>query len=412
MMGLPLEDYRVLDFGTAWAGPQVGQVLADMGAEVIKVETRNRLDGLRLGRPIVGDDIAGGDEGKWPDMQPGFHCLNRNKLSITVDIKKSDGLHIIRNLVAVSDVVIDNSSPDTMAKLGLNHKSLESIKPDIISISLTGCGEYGPLKDVLAYAPSTIALGGFNSLVGYRGDDAVLQPSVPYGDSNASIHGAFAVVVALWHREKTGEGQHIEVSESDAVTNLLGEGIMEYYMNGRVMGTQGNYHPTMCPHGIYRCRGADKWISIAIDTDEEWRSFCQAIGEPEWVNSEQFVEKQGRLHNREELDRLVNEWTSHHSPYEAMEILQQSGVAAIPVMNVEDQFADPHFRDRQTFIEVEHPLVGIELLPENPLRLSKTPGGVRRHAPALGEHNDYVLGELLGLSPENIAELVEERVLY
>ncbi len=183
-------------------------------------------------------------------------------------------------------------------------------------------------------------------------------------------------------------------------------------MNGRVMGPQGNYHPTMCPHGIYRCRGTDKWISIAIDTDEEWRSFCQAIGEPEWVNSEQFGEKQGRLRNREELDRLVNEWTSHHSPYEAMEILQQFGVAAVPVMNVEDQFADPHFRDRQTFIEVEHPLVGIELLPENPLRLSKTPGGIRRHAPALGEQNDYVLGELLGLSPENIAELVEERVLY
>lgn len=411
-MVYPLEGYRVLDFGTAWAGPQTGGILADMGMEVIKIETRTRLDGSRMGRPLVGADIAGGDEGKWPDMQPVFHGINRSKLSFTIDLKQPKARNIITQLIKISDVVLDNSSPGVMERLGLAHENLEAIRPDIISISLTGCGESGPLRDAVVYAPLIISLGGLQSMTGYYGEDVPMNVMFAYGDCNASIHAAFAVVAALWHRQRTGEGQHIELSECWAVTNLLGEAIMEYCMNGRDIKPQGNRHPSMCPHNVYRCKGEDEWVTIAINTEEEWRAFLKAIGEPDWGKEEKFADKCSRLKNQEELDKLINGWTINYTPYEVMEILQQVKVAAIPVMNIEDQYTDPHFRDRQIYIEVEHPLIGIETLYVTPLRLSKTPCEIRRPAPSLGEHNDYVLGELLSMPKSEIARLKQEKVIY
>lgn len=411
-MKYALEGYRMLDFGTAWAGPQVGQVLADMGMEVIKVETRTKLDGSRMGRPIIGEDAAGGDEGKWPDMQPIFHGINRNKLGFTIDLKQPKARGIIEQLIKGTDVVLDNSAPGAMARLSLDHKSLQAIKPDIISISLTGCGESGPLRDVLVYAPLIIAHGGLQSIIGYPGEDTPMQVMFGYGDCNASIHAVFAVLAALWHREKTGEGQHIELAECYAVTNLLGEAIMDYVMNGRTMKPQGNRHPCMCPHNAYRCKGEDKWVTIAVKTDEEWKDFCQAIGEPDWVREEKFADMDNRLKNQEKLDRLITTWTINYSPYEVMDILQKANVAATPVMNIEDQYTDPHYRERETYVETEHPLVGAETLYATPLRLSKTPGDIHRHAPSLGEDNDYVLGELLGMSKEEITRLEEEKIIY
>jgi len=242
-----LEGYRLLDFGTALAGPQVGQLLADLGMEVIKIETRIKPDGLRLGRPIVGDDIAGGDDGKWLDMQPMFHVTNRNKLSFTINLKQPGAMDVFTKLVKISDVVLDNSSPGVMGRLGLAQADLEKIKKDIISVSLSGCGEIGPLKDTLVYAPLIIALGGLEGLLGYYGDTLPMNLAPGYGDTNASMHGAFAVLAALWHREKTGEGQHVTLAESYAVTNLIGEAIMDYNMNGRIQGLQGNRHPVLCP---------------------------------------------------------------------------------------------------------------------------------------------------------------------
>ena len=273
-----LEGYRLLDFGTALAGPQVGQLLADLGMEVIKIETRIKPDGLRLGRPIVGDDIAGGDDGKWLDMQPMFHVTNRNKLSFTINLKQPGAMDVFTKLVKISDVVLDNSSPGVMGRLGLGQADLEKIRKDIISVSLSGCGEIGPLKDTLVYAPLIIALGGLEGLLGYYGDTLPMNLAPGYGDTNASMHGAFAVLAALWHREKTGEGQHVTLAESYAVTNLIGEAIMDYNMNGRIQGLQGNRHPVLCPHGNYPCQGDDKWVAIAVDTEEEWKNLCKGLG--------------------------------------------------------------------------------------------------------------------------------------
>jgi len=407
-----LRGYRVLDFGTAWAGPMAAQLLADMGAEVIKVETRKKMDGLRMGRPIIGTDAAGGDEGKWPDMQTAFHAFNRNKLSITLDLKHPEGQEAIRRLIGISDILIDNSSPGVMKKLGLDQKTLEAVKPGIITISLTACGESGPLMKTIAYAPTITAVGGLNSLTGYYGENALYLMNIAYGDANASTHGVFAVLAALWHREHTGEGQHVELSETEAVTSLLGEGFMELQMNGSVLGPQGNSHPTMCPHGIYRCKGEDKWIAIAVNTDDEWQSFCMALDSEQWLEDERFSDRRTRLRHASELDASITEWTIRHSPQEAMDILQNTDVAATIVMNVEDQFMDVHYRERNTFEEIEHPLVGVEMLPGIPWKLSKTPGQIKRPAPSIGEHNRYVFGKLLGYTEEEMARLEESKIIY
>ena len=408
---LPLKGLRVIDFGTAMAAPVLTRMLADMGAEVIKVENRDSLDGIRLGRPLVGEDVVGGDKGKWPDLQPAFHNYNRNKRGITLNLKDPRGVDLLKRLVKLSDVVCDNFRPGLLAGLGLGHDEIARVKPDIISISLTGLGETGPWSGLPTYAHSIAAMGGLNSLIGYH-DELIGTMTNAYGDSNASIHGCFAVLAALYYRRRTGKGQHIDLSETEACTSLLAEPILEFVMNGRVPGPTGNDDPDFVPHNNYRCRGTDKWVAIAVKTEEEWRSFCKATGHAGWRRDDRFLDKYRRLHHREELDKLVNEWTVQHSPYEIMDILQRAGVAAVPVMNIEDEYVDPHFRERQTFIEFEHPLVGFEAIYGIPWKLSKTPGAVYRHAPALGEDNRYVFGELLGLSEAEIARLEEDKVIY
>lgn len=408
----PLEGYRLLDFGTAVAGPQLGQLLADMGMEVIKVETRVKLDGLRLGRPIVSDDIAGEDESKWVDMQPVFHVLNRNKLSFTINLKQPGAIDVFARLVKISDVVLDNSSPGVMARLGLDQGHLEKMKPDIISISLTGCGESGPMRDTLVYAPSIIALGGLESLLGYYVDETPMNLIPGYGDTNASIHGAFAVLAALWHREITGEGQHISLAESYAVTSLLGEAIMDYNMNGRIQRLQGNRHPSLCPHGNYPCQGDDKWVAIAIDTEEEWKNFCIAMRVPEWITDKRFADKENRMKNREELDKLIASRTIKYGVYDVIGFLQKVNVAATLVMNCEDQLIDPHFRANKTYVEIQHPLIGKEIIYNNPARFSDMPLTIRHNAPSLAEHNDYVLRGLLGYSQPQVADMIKRQIIY
>ena len=219
---LPLARYRVVDFGTAWAGPMAAQLLADLGAQVIKVESRERMDGLRLGRPIVGDDLAGGDRGLWPELQPVFHGINRNKLGITLNLKSGDGLELVRQLLAQSDVALNNYSPGVLERLGLDYPELRKIRPDIILVSMPALGETGPLRDVLAYAPIIQALSGLMSLVGYSEEEQLVgELQAPWSDVVAAIHASLATVAALRHRNLTGQGQFIEVAQLEATTSML-----------------------------------------------------------------------------------------------------------------------------------------------------------------------------------------------
>ncbi len=409
----PLSNFRVVDFGTAWAGPMATQLLADMGAQVIKVESRARMDGLRLGRPIIGEDLAGGDRGLWPELQPVFHGLNRNKLSVTLNLKTDAGLGLARELIARSDVVMNNYSPGVLERLGLDYPQLRRLRPDIILVSMPSVGDSGPLRDILAYAPIIQALSGLMSLVGYQQDEPLVgELQSPWSDAVSAIFAALAAVSALRHRSRTGQGQYVEVAQLEATTTMLGEAILGYQMTGEVPHPQGNFDPEFAPHNNYPCAGEDAFVSIAVATDQEWQGFCRALGHPDWTKGDRFATRYDRLRRTAELDQYVTAWTRQKSAQDITDLLQQHGVAAMPVMNIEDQFIDPHLQERQVYVDIEHPHVGVEWLYGLLGIFSDTPGDVRAPAPLLGQHNSFVFQELLGLPPGELQRLEEAQAVY
>ena len=399
---LPLKGYRIVDFGWVWAGTLLGSILAYYGAEVIKMESRRRLDGMRFGKVFeLGDEL---------EKNPNFHNLNRNKLSATLNMSKDEGVELIKKLVKKSDIVIENFSPGAMERRGLDYQSLTKVKPDIIMLSLSPMGQHGPLSKLVTYAPIISALSGIDSLVGYP-DEFPIGFRHAYADVVASLCGLFAILAAVRHHARTGEGQYIDLAQGESVIPAMIEPVMDYQMNNRVWGPQGNTSQTMAPHGIYPCAGDDKWVSIAVKTDEEWQNFCQALGNPAWAKEDKFSDFTQRIANAKELDKHVSKWTSQYGDYEATEILQNAGVAAAPVLTTEDIFLDPHFNERKVFVDVEHPVTGGSVLYNVPWKISETEGSWR-HAPLLGESNDYVFGEILGLSKEEIKRLTDEEVIY
>ena len=402
MSDLPLEGYRVIDFGWAAAAPRATCLLADMGAEVIKVETHKRLDPVRFGPDNLTRD---------PEMDPLFHSINRNKLSILLDLTTSAGIDLIKRLVRISDVVVDNFSPGVMKRFRLDYDDLKQIKPDIVKISFPGVGQEGPLADVVTYGPSLAGLAGLDSLVGYEGE-RVLGMQQAYADINAALFGAFSIQIALYHRDRYGKGQHIEVAQIEALLSTMPEPIMAASLNQNILGTVGNTHPLMAVHNNYPCKGDDKWVSIAIFTEAEWIGFCQAIDEPDWTRSMDFADSHKRALNHKALDAKIAAWTAERTPAEVMEILQGAGVAAAPCADTEDRYFDPHFQERGIIVNVEHPVTGVDFVPKVVCNLSATPGEIRRPAPLLGEHNRYVYGELLGLSDDEIEGLVEQKIIY
>ena len=410
-----LQDVRIVDLGSAWAGPMAGQLLADMGAEVIKVESRARMDGMRLGRPMVGEDLAGGDRGLWPELQPVFHGLNRNKLSVTLNLRTEEGRATLRRLVLVSDVVLSNFSPGVLQRLGMDYNSLSKAKPDIIVAAMPAFGDTGPLSDMVAYAPIIQAMSGMMSLVGYpteEGEPLVGELQAAWSDTVAALCAALGVVAALRHRNRTGCGQYVEAAHLEGTAALLGVPMLQYQMTGNVPTPLGNDDPDFAPHNNYPCAGEDAWVSIAVGADAEWRALVDVLGREELNTDPRFSDSASRWRNRRALDVIVAEWTRSRTPEEATQLLQSAGVAAMPVMNIADQFADPHLNARGTYVEIDHPHVGAEMLYGVPWRFSETPGSVRTPAPLLGQHNDYVLSEVLGLDTDRIGELVDKQVVY
>ena len=416
----PLSNVRVVDLGSAWAGPMAGHLLADMGAEVIKVESRARMDGMRLGRPMVGDDMVGGDRGLWPELQPVFHGLNRNKLSVTLNLRTEMGRSILQRLASVSDVVLANFSPGVLERLGMDHASLSRVKPDIIVASMPAFGDTGPLRDMVAYAPIIQAMSGMMSLVGYppeEGEPLVGELQAAWSDTVAALCTALGVAAALRHRNRTGQGQYVEAAHLEGTAALLGVPMLEYQMTGEIPVPPGNDNPDFAPHNNYPCAGEDAWVAIAVRTDEEWRALAGVIERDSAERSgladdARFVDSSSRSRNRRDLDALVAEWTRKFTAQQVVDRLQGVRVAAMPVMNIADQFADPHLNSRETYVEIDHPHVGAEMVYGVPWRFSDTPGSVQAPAPLLGQHNEYVLQQLLGMDGERIGELVAQQVVY
>lgn len=400
----PLEGVRLTEFTSAWAGPYATCLLGFLGAEIIKVESRMRLDHSRNLSFSTGKRFSG------PDESEVFNNLNLNKRSITLNLKEPRAIDLAKKVVGVSDVVMENMRPGVMPRLGLGYEALREIKPDLIYLSSSACGQKGPEREYVGYAPTFAALGGVSYITGYED----WPPSNFMGaiDLRSATTAAASILAALVQKQRTGRGQYIDMASQESIAVLIGDVILDYVMNQRVQTRKGNKGYRIAPHNCYRCSGEDKWISIAVATDQEWEGLCRAMDRPDLMMDKRFAASDDRYKNQEELDRIISEWTRDKESYELMAHLQAAGVAATPTLSSKGLFKDPHVRDRGVFLQVEHPAIGNDWVIAPPWRLSETPAHINRHAPLLGEHNEYVFGELLGMSSVEIKRLEQEKVIY
>ena len=399
-----LEGVRIADFCWLWAGAYATGLLAFLGAEVIKIESMARADPSRMMTLTIGQAFEG------MDHSPVFNSINLNKLSVKLNLKQHKGVELAKKIIQISDVVTQNMRPGAMDKMGLGYETLREVKPDIIMLSSSSFGAEGPLRRYGGYAPSFAAYSGLTHLTGYS--DGPPNPMTGSTDLMSAATSAFAVLAALNHRQHTGQGQHIDLSSVESLAVFTGDALMDYSMNGRVRSRRGNQDDIMAPHNCYRCRGDDKWVSIAVSTEAEWQAFCQVMGNPDWTRDEKFSDAYGRWKYQEELDRLVTEWTVNYTHYEVTGMLQKVGVAAMPSFSNQEIFSDPHFKERKLAVEVEHPTMGKQVVLGAPWKLSQTPAEVTKASPVMGENNEYVFGELLGLSSNEIKQLMDEQVIY
>jgi benzylsuccinate CoA-transferase BbsF subunit len=400
---LPLAGVRVADFTWVWAGPFCTEQLAHLGADVIRVESTER--------PCVTRQLP-----PFADFQPGwnrsgyFNQYNQGKRSITLNLKDPRGVEVARRLIAKSDIVVENFAADVMERRGLGYEAIRQLRPDIVMVSISGYGRTGPERGFVSYGPATVPLAGFSAVTGYAGFPP-MHVGISYGDPTAGLHAAFAALAALFHRRRTGEGQYIDVSLWEASAALLPDAILHYQMTGCDPPRQGNRHPTIAPHGVFRCAGDDRWVSIVAATDDEWKSLCEAMGDPDLARDPRFATPAERKRNEDALDERISGWTRTLSPEEVTRRLQAAGVAAFPSMSNRDLAEDPHLNERGFFVDLPHPEVGPRHHAGIPWRFSRTPCAVRSPAPLLGEHTRSVLEDLLGYSPEEVDALASAGVL-
>ena len=427
----PLEGVRIVAIPVVFAGPFATMLLADLGAEVILVESIQRFPTITRGYmprppqelvPTTGATF-GGTGGiqtyvdHWAGDKPWerfvmFHALGRNKLSCCIDLTRPEGVEVFKRLIKVSDVFFESNAPATMEKLGLTYDVLKEVKPDIIYLSMPGLGCTGPHKYCSLFGAQLQALAGHTWLTRYPDLDYTTTQSLLFHcDASSGATAAFAVLCALHYRNRTGKGQFIDLAQLETVIPHLGEAIMDYTMNARVQEPMGNRHPSMAPHGVYRCRGEDRWVAISVSSDKEWQGLCRALGNPPWASEEKFSTTIRRLENQDELDKYIESWTCCHDNYEVMYILQKEGVAAGPIIDQRDAYHDAQLLCRGFFEVVSHREAGTHLYPGMLSKMSKTPLGIRKPPPCLGEHNDYVFKEVMGMSDDEIAQLEKEQLI-
>ena len=412
---MPLQGVRVVDFSHVWAGPYCTRILGDMGAEIIKVESISRYDQERGPAQVAGS----GPPGRYPDGDPGkrpynraarFNSYNRNKQGLTLDLRADDGLRLALELIAVSDVVVENFSTGVMQRLGLDYEDCRAVRPDVVYLTMSGFGRTGPEKGYVAFGITQEVMSGLSSITGYPGDMPT-ETGVMYGDPTGGVFGALAALSGLWHRRMTGEGQYVDLSQREAFTSLLPELLFEYTMNERVMEPMGNRHPEFAPHGCYRCQGEDSWVVITVTSEGQFDALCTATGHGDWANNPHFEDMASRKEHEDELDRVIQGWTEQSDSYQVMHLLQKAGVPAGAVLTNQQVLEDPHLNARGFFETSTHAEAGTHPYVGMPWKLSDTPAQTRLPAPRLGEHNDYVLGEVLGVPPEELERLAETSVI-
>ncbi|MEE9284512.1 MAG: CoA transferase [Dehalococcoidia bacterium] len=415
---LPLSRIRVLDLTLIWAGPYAVMQLADLGAEIIRVEScQHHITNTRGFVPVPTKDMVeslGYLAGMYVDMDPGprpwnrfgmFNALGRNKLSMTVDMNRPDGRAIVHELVKVCDVFIENNSLGLMRRFGLDYETVRAINPTMVYVTMPLQGLYGPYADYIGFGPNGEAMSGILSLRGYEGDDPSTAGQGNHMDAVSGIAAAYATVMALYQRDRTGRGQFVEVSQVEHLVNQIGGPLMDAAMNGRVQTPTGNRDPVRAPQGTYRCRGEDRWVAISVGTDEEWAGLCRAIGKPALAQAPSYAGNLARRRRHDEIDALITEWSSTQDAREAMALLQRHGVPAGMVADDRDAHEDPQLAQRGFFHEMRQADCGVHRYPGHSYQLSETPLRFDSPPPLLGQHNDYVYRELLGRSDAEIQRL-------
>ena len=396
----PLAGFRVIDFTTAVAGPIASYLLGVLGAEVIKVEAPNAR-GLRAAgtAPL----LPGAPDLSYNRVMH-YNALNHSKRAIALDAAKPEGHKLLMRLIATADAFVQNFSPRAIESLGLTYDDLRAANPAIVMTSMPAFGLSGPYSARTSYGPGIDAMSGFSYLTGYA-DGPPLKPGNYFCDQNAGVHAAFATMAALWHKKRTGQGQHAELAMIEGEFQLLGDAYIDFAMNGRERLRCGNDHPSMAPHGVFPCVGDDQWVAIAVESDAQWQALVRLLARPDLERDARFATSGARHASRPALFEPIAAWTGTRSPGEAQAALQAAGVPAGAVLTALDLLSDPHVEARQGFAFIDGPGVGPTPYPRPAFTLSETPVPITKPAPGFGQDNDYVFGTLLGLTPDEIATL-------
>ena len=397
------EGVKLLELGAGAAGPIATRYFADQGATVIRVESSKRPDFLRT-LYLTGENPSG------LDAAPMFVLMNPNKKSIAIDLSRSEGVDLVKRLVAWADVVSENFSPKAMIRWGLDYASLQSIRPDLIMLSSCLFGQTGPQRMYPGFGGQGSALAGFNHLTGWADREAV-GPSGTITDSLSPRYVALLIAAALLYRKRTGEGQYIDVSQVEAGVYSLSEMIVRCSAGGDVMERRGNRDDGAAPHAVFPCRGEDRWIAISVRTVLEWHRFFAILDDPQMANDTRFSTAAGRFANQDALEARIAQSTRSLDAFELMAALQEAGIEAGVVQRADDLNRDPQLEERRHFQTLRHVHLGELRFEHYGVRFSENPRRIRTPGPNLGEHTQEILRDELGLRESEIAELVESGIL-
>lgn len=396
------EEIRVADFSWGAAGPLVGKILGEYGAEVIHIESSTHPDGIRTSYPFK-DNKPGLDNALFPDL------YNNDKYGMTLNLSHPKGFEIAKKIIAWADVMIESFTPGVMARWGLGYEDVQKLNPSVIMVSTCNQGQTGPHAKHPGWGIQFTSFAGFVHVTGWPDRGPVMLP-VAYTDMIAPRFIVAAVAAALAYRQRTGKGQYLDVSQYETAVQFLSPAILDYVINGRIAIRMGNRAASAAPHGVYPCKGDDRWCAISVSNDTEWESFCKAVGNPAWTKGPRFATLSERKENEAELDRLVGQWTINFTPQQVMAMMQESGVPAGVVATAEDVCNDPQLKHRHHFQELDHSVLGRHNYEATSFKLSKTPGSPSRAAPCLGEHTYYVCTKILSISEEEFVQLLSEGV--
>jgi crotonobetainyl-CoA:carnitine CoA-transferase CaiB-like acyl-CoA transferase len=387
---LPLAGVRVLDLSWVWAGPHCTMMLGLLGAEVIKVESSDRLDLTRRSHLFASDMPPG------PNRCGYFNQVNQGKLSIAVDLSHADGVALVKRLAEQSDVMISNFGTGVLERLGLGAEEMQRINPRLICTMISAFGQTGPCRRYMGYGPLISPLAGISAATGYA-DGEPQDVGLAYGDPNGGVYAAVAILAALLARDNGGAGQVIDLSMWEAMLCTGFEGWMNHALGNPPYRPMGNRHPHLAPHGLYRCAGVDAWVAIAAESPAQWRALCAAVGRPTLVDDLRFADNAARKANEDALDAVLGEWCAGRDKWDITHALQAAGVPAFPSLDSRELQSDTHLLARQAFTHWPHPEVGVRTMMGAPWHLAHRPNGLGKAAPLLGEDTDAVLERLLGL---------------